>query len=220
MSLKEFLEFRKECPICNNPNLSVYFTSKKNQEHFLENASYTVKIPLLDLNHQRAGNVCYSFALDSNAFWIDFCDKHGNKMDNSCHISFLKKFLKLNKNMMLQRFYKICGSCKRYNYISSYFQFDLKSGTLNGLEGNDTEYFGLIQKRENDYKLFRIINYFDTQRSTIEYGFDYKINSLYADSESDNSWDEPVFYALEMPLINFTSEERIIERLNKLIIFS
>lgn len=220
MSLKEFLEFRKECPICDNPNLSVYFTSKKNQEHFLENTSYTVKIPLLDLSHQRVGDVCYSFALDSNAFWIDFCDKQGNKMDNFCPTSFSKKFLKLNKNMVLQYFYKICSSCKRYNYISRSFQFDLKSGTLNGLVGSDTEYFGLIQKQENDYKLFRIINYLGTQRSTIEYGFDNKINSLYADSEIDNSWDEPVFYTLEMPLINFTSEEKMIERLNKLIIFS
>lgn len=221
MSLKEFLEFRKECPICNNPNLSTYFTSKKNQEHLLDSDCYTIKMPLLDLSHQRQGDICYSFSLNDDTFWIDFCDKQGNEMRDHCPNSFLKRFIKLSSNMRIQYFYKLCDSCKRYNYISSSFVFDLKSGTTTAKFKEaieiDTEYLGLFQKRENDYKLFRIINYFDKCKSSVEYGFDDKLDSLSTDSAIPN---EPNFYTLEMPMISFTSEEKMIDRLSKLIVFS
>ncbi len=220
MSLKEFLEFRKKCPICDSPNLSVHFISKKKQEHSSDNISYTVKMPLLDLSHQRQGDISYSFSLIDNAFHIDFHDIQGNKMQNFCPTSFLKKFIKLNSNIKTQYFYKLCGSCKRYNYISNPFRFDLKLATVNnslGKIGVDTEYLGLLQKRENDYKLFRVVNYFNFQKSVIEYGYDDKINSLYTEMDAS---EEPLFSNFEIPLINFVSEEKMIDRLSRLIVFS
>ena len=218
MSLRKFLEYRVKRPLCNNP-LSLFLSSKKQQKHIYEKNSLIIKFPMYNTNHSHYYDVAYSFNLDSNSFWIDFYTKDNIKMEESLPIFLFKKFKGLDANIKIYKFYNVCEKCDRYNYCSNNFSLNLTQGKIDCDIILSSEYLGLSQKSGEYYKLFRIINSFNVSNSIIEYGRGKSFESLLM----NGAWidcSDITYTMLKLPLINFSTEEEIINRLNKLILFS
>lgn len=220
MSLRNFLEFRTACPICGNPKLSVYFSSKKKQEHIFEQDSYIVKIPLYGINHRRHYDVGYTFSLKDDSFWIDFYTKDNVKMGESFPKFLLNKFKELDSNLKFHIFYKVCNKCFRYNYSCSSVTLNLENGKVCGSFDVVNEYLGLSQKNNDTYKVFRVINSFTRNETFIEYARAPNLESLQTLDDNYMPTEDPPFSTMNLPLLPFRSEEETVNRLNKLIIFS
>lgn len=220
MSLKKFLEYRNDCPVCAAPNLSTFFVSKKKQEHIIGEDTYTVKTPLYSSNHRRHYDVGYVFNLHDDTFWIDFYSKYDVKIEEAVPKFLTKKFRDYDDNIKFYKFYKVCLNCKKYNYISNSFSLNLKDSRIFPFLEVFSEYFGLSQKMEEGYKLIRVLNCYPTNKTCINFCYGVTTDRLKIGNNQYFSLSDLSFNTLTIPLLNFSSEDKMIERINKLVVFS
>jgi hypothetical protein len=218
VTLKEWMNYRKNCPFCESP-LITYLHSGKRQSIRYEENRMVVVFPLTAKGKTTTDyKVGYSFGLIDSSFCIEFYDKNLIRYETETPLFLKKRFEELHKNLGNYKFYKNCGSCQKYNYISSLFTLDFKSCTLKTISVR-SEYFGFIQNygggKDNRFRVYKLLNYYDIGESYIN----YHITSNVIDARGDHM--NPVISThLQLPLIPFVSEEATLQRIKNLIIFS
>lgn len=211
MNLKEFLSHKKNCPICDS-ELELLFHSKRKQKIIQTNDTLEVIFSVNNFNklNKVTYKVGYVFDINNNSFHIDFYSQNDIKYDCGISKNILNQFKELNSNLKFYKFYKHCKKCKQYLYSSNVFPIDLKNPIID--IRLDTEFFGIYEKIENGYNVFRLLNFIQEKNSQLFYG-NYKDN-LYAKYDEHNYKYDANF--LKLPLIKFNSSNQIKEKLNNI----
>jgi hypothetical protein len=231
VNLKEWLNHRKNCPICEHP-LTIYLHSQRRQSIKFENDRMIVIFPLTPIKNHKSVKykIGYSFSLTTPEYYIEFYDQNLFPL-KSVPFSIIKKFKELNKNLGLYGFLKMCNQCQRYVCQSSSFVFS-QNGTLeinNPPFGIVSEYFGFLQtyggaqdNRHYVYRLFNIYGQFPSSPNSNGSSFlDYWITNDISDAQHDVIIppDDRKNH-LQLPLIPFVNHDDTLQRIKKLIIFS
>lgn len=221
VNLQEFLNYRQNCPVCGN-NLFTEFHSNRKQVIKHEDGRLTFTVALEALNkHQTAYKASYSFSLLDQSFQVEFFTKEGLHYYKEAPKFLLQRFMGLHQNLEKTRFRFIreCSavSCMRYVYYSNFFNIDLKRARFDPLVVQ-IEGIGLVHtlsEQEDQHRIFRLINHLPEKKSSL---FFWKG----VPEESCIYWAIPSkgVTNLELPLIPFISQEKTVDRLNNLIVFS
>jgi hypothetical protein len=225
MNLQEWLQYRQKCPICESP-LTLYFHSWKRQTVKIENGRLTIIFPLNLLKARSKTvdyKVGYSFGLTDNSFYIDFYDKNMFKLDHQIPLQLIRRFQELNVNLATYKFIKDCNTCKRYRFITNKLSLLFPQGILYPKELEIQEFFGFTQPyggaQDNRFWIYHLSNLDD--QSILEYWISSNITEATFEPEPKfsnvkaDSWQQ-----LILPLIPFSSPEKTLKRIQKLIIFS
>jgi len=206
VNLKNFLNYKEKCPICKS-NLTIVFHSQRKQILYQEDGIFKVFFPLSHLSFKTKYKACYCINEEDNSIYIDFYNN--KKILTEIPVEYLKSFRLFDKNLKDYQVYKCCKSCVGYSYISNHFLIDYINSSIGDLEINN-EIFTFSHFTENNSYFYKIFNYPIKNLSYVFYG------------KCKNSSEELYQYSdtLQIPLLNFSSKEKIIERINKLIIFS
>lgn len=228
MNLQEWLNYQKNCRLCQAP-LTTYLHSTKMQRIKWEEDRMVVIFDLRSIDRRIATKmnsdykVGYSFHLTENKFCIEFYTKELIRIDNDTPFFLMDNFKKLNNNLKNYKFYRLCNSCKRYHYSSSTFTPNLKNASLYFKEDFivSSEYFGLIQAMEQGskttFRIYRLLNSFSKK--------EYVSYLTYWSSDDPHGtlydWNVPhEVKCLDLPLIPFVSPDDTLDRIKKLIVFS
>jgi hypothetical protein len=197
MNLKTFLSYRDRCPICNLKLLTA-FHSKRRQIIEEDNNILRIFYSLPSLSFKIKYKVCYSINIEDNSIYVDFYNK---KLLTKISIELLKDFRNFDNNLKLYRFYKYCDNCETYSYSSNSFAIDYKNCSIGDLKINE-EIFSLYHNNKLKYRLY---NNYEKEVSSILYG------------EFAPNWYTKI---LQVPLLKFSTQDKMIEKINKLIVFS
>ena len=130
MKIKDFINYRRKCPLCDG-NLATQFISNRKQyvkldDEYLQITLHMDAISVYGTNYA----VSFNFHLQNNTIRIEFYNN-----DNKTHfinyvpISLIKQFREFIKNITLglntYHFIRECDSCGNYNYNST--SFDIQS---------------------------------------------------------------------------------------------
>jgi len=220
MNLKEFIDYRKNCPLCDT-QLKLALHSKKQQSHRYEDNRLLFLFNLNALNKkQKHYKVGYSFGLEDGSYYIEFYTYKEKRFDGETPDFLRERFKELDKNLLAYRFLKYCSRCSCYNYSSN--NFLLKNTSIGSLN-IEMEYVGMIQPVGNKYKIYKLLNNYTDGVSSLIYGRHWSEAIARDDSGGTAMIHSPAGYKLEMmqtSIIKFISKEETMRRLNKLIIFS
>lgn len=215
MKLSEFLEHRKICPICDNQNLTLCMGEHKNKaaHRYEENRLLIIRNMKGLRKNDKSYKIGYSLGLTDNSIMIEFYTKD-DIIFNSVPITLLLKFKEINKNINKHVLVKSCASCHRYSYISNYFDIDYITNIIDFAVVR--EHYGLSKLIKRDkYHIYQMINNYNVNET--------EINCYVASS---------TFYAmllnqilipttkLKFPFMKFTTRDEVVNRLEKLMVFS
>lgn len=211
MNIKEFLEYKKNCPLCGK-NLNTFLISKKRKIEDLNDEWCQV---IFKLNSLKKSQDYYLASLVwnkySNSFFVDFLRKNGSLLDNCVPVSLLKSFQNYIKNLGGCSIYRACNNCDKYHYHFNDVKINYSNNTISPLSIN-FEHFELLQPTEDGYKHFKLNNNYIEGKSELFYT---KTNEYYV-PRWDMSFRTP---RIKTHLIKFSNEE-ILDKLNKIILFS
>ena len=215
MNLKEFLDYRRVCPICNT-GLSFYFHSNKQQKNRYEEDRMLI---LFDLNGLKKKHidykVGYSFGLNDSSFCIEFYTKDEKRFEGDSPLFLIDRFKELDKNLKGYRLHKKCSFCRCYWYFSDILNLSYKYARVNDIQV-EKEYFGMTQTTpDNKIKVFRLLNHNHTQESFLSCFYAQSDRDAMAEYSSPNDATH-----MALPLIQFVSKEETMERIKKLLVFS
>lgn len=195
MNIREFLKHKNSCPICNEDLKTAFFYRKK---QIIKKHDSIISV-FFDLNSlRRIGDkkfkVCFSINMDDNSFVVDFYDENLNKIENESPSFLIKRLKDMLNNMSENRIYKYC-SCDNYMYSSNLFKIDLNNHNINDLFVS-FESFHIKSNKE-----YFLCNKYDENKSYV-----------YTDKSLKN--------VIKTGIIKFSNEKDMIEKLNKIILFS
>lgn len=226
MNLREFLNYRTSCPLCDN-NLSTFFHSQKQQAVKFEEDRLVFQLRMDGLKKYAANyKVGFSFGRDDGSWQLEVYQSD-SRLDSYLTTSVMSRFRELNKNLGDYKFYRQCThpKCNRFNYSSNLFKLNFKEGRIQGLTRGtpdlniQTEYIGMTEPVEGGFKIYKLLNDYAKPSSTLVYG-------RYPDeyiARADWGTTHPPIDSLgfiQMPLVRFTSRVETMDRLNKLLLFS
>lgn len=213
MTLKEFINYRFKCPLCESP-LAMSFHSKKWQNMKYEGDRLVITFRMDKMNRSRKPyKVNYSFGLNDNSFYMDFLSKEGALMETESPKHLMVRFRELDKNLKSYRFYKHCANCGCYMYSSNTFHLDFSKAQVNDLHIQD-EYFGLSAPTADGYRVFKLTNHYPKNQSTLIYGTE--VSDVWCRSDSNCSDMD----MLRLSLLKFSSKDEMVARLKKILVFS
>ena len=218
MNLREFLDYRKTCPLCGD-NLGIVFHSKKQQHSRIEENRLLIVFRLDALKKKHIDyKVGYSFGYNDNSWYAEFYTKDDRRFDNDAPDFLMKRFRELDKNLLSYKFFRHCGRCCCYNYCSNNFHLNFKEASTGSLTV-ETEYFGMSFKLDIDqYKIYKLINNYVDGKSKLQVG---KHHSIIV---ARDDWGMDPYYVsdgvIDTSLIKFTTKEETIDRIQKLLVFS
>lgn len=216
MNLKEFIDHKQYCPICDTQLITEFHSSRK-QTVKIEEHRFVVFFALDGLKaSQKPYAVSYSFDLSDLSFQVEFYTKDRSSRFETAHDFLLNRFKELHKNLKQFQFARVCTFCKRYQYATNKFQMDLKTATHPELR-IQSEYFGLLHPLEGKvYRIYRLQNSYDDNKSVLTFWkgppdeADMYYNIL--------PWKKPT--ELKLPLIPLVYNEETTKRINSLLIFT
>ena len=196
MNVKNILDYRTNCPICNK-NLKIAFFHKKKQTIKYDNERIVIFFDLNSLKRSvKKYKVAYSIDMNDNSFYIDFYDEYYNKIEHQAPKFLIKRFKDMLNNNFNGQIYKYCQE-DHYNYSSNKFIIDLKRKNIDTLKVY-FEYFKLLNNDcKNEYELY---NFYENNESYI-YG---KNKEKYISKTS---------------IIKFSNKQDMLNRINKLVLF-
>jgi hypothetical protein len=213
MNLKEFINHRFVCPLCQIP-LAMSFHSKKWQNIKYERDRLVVTFRMDKMNRsQKPYKINYSFGLNDSSFYIDFLSKEEKLFETEVPNFLRDRFKELDKNLKSYYFYKHCDSCNCFMYASNSFKLDYRNTSIGDLTITHEE-FGFSKPNSDGYKIYKLINRPDKSESHLVYG--KSSSDIFARTDSATSSMEYI----SVPLIRFTSKEETLHRIQKLVIFS
>jgi hypothetical protein len=216
MNIREFINYRNDCPICNE-KLTTFFHSEKHQRFKYEDGRLVAIFRLNGIKkHHIDYKVGYSFGMEDNSWQIEFYNQDEIRFESDSPNFLIKRFRDLDSNLKNYKFYRVCMKCHSYNYSSNLFNLDFKTKKVIPLY-IDSEYFGLSYKTNDEYRIYKLINFYNLNKSHLIYGKSQSENA----TKSDWAWPLNVdFKLLETGLIKFSSKVEVVNRINKLLIFS
>jgi hypothetical protein len=226
MNLKEFIAYRDTCPMCDT-KLTLCFHSKKQQKVKYDGdiISFDFRMDSLQKRSKTSNKVTFVIDQQNNTWFVNFSYTNSllsgdNKIQNFISFEMMKRFKDMNNHLSPYIFYKYCNKCECYNYRSNMFFLSFKNCSFGDLEIR-SEYFGISVPLETGYKNFRLSNsyYEDRALSKSRLVCSKDLSNIWAKSNSSYSANN----YLELPLINFSnssSKEDIVNRLERLILFS
>jgi len=219
MNLQQFLQYKNNCPLCGY-TLTTSFHSQKRQKIKFENNRFLVIFTMDALNKKnKSYQVGYSIGLDDNSFFMEFYSRDGEHFDKQIPISVLDRFKSFNSNLTNYKIYRHCTECENYNYSSNYFTLNFITCNIGDLSVI-SEVFGLIQEYYDNWKLYKLVNYYDTNKSILNYDRISKYEFLHQLMDKRLNLNRFNFAnVIETNLIKFSSKDEIMERLGKLLIF-
>ncbi len=202
MNLKQFLEYRTRCPCCLNELIEA-FCSRSRILSFDNNIA-SVIIKLKSLKRGQKSYYAKLTIYNDGSFSVDF-EGEEEKFDNKVPLFVLDRFKEFiaNSSCTMIRYCK----CNEYVYYSKIFNFDLRSKTFNVVT-LDKETFSSV--RLNNHT---VCNVSSSPTSNIT------ILNLYKYPMEENKITGP-FEKVTLPFIDFSSKSKMIERINKLLVFS
>ena len=194
MNIKQFLEYKDNCPICSEQLKTAFFYRKK-QLIKKEDNNLLVFFDLNSLKRLKGKfKVCFCINTNDNSFFVDFYDDNLNKIENGAPSFLIKRLKDMLNNMSENRIYKYCA-CDNYMYSSNHFKIDLNSNKINDLNVN-FESFHIIANKE-----YFLCNKYDENKSYI-----------YSDKSLKN--------VIKTSILKFSNKKDMADKLNKIIIFS
>jgi len=233
MNLKEFMDYRSNCPACNEPLITSFHSHQKRQSFRYEDDRLVVIFPLNSIKkHHLDYDVGYSFSLTNNTWCAEFY-KNNVRFEKDTPEFLRARFKELDKNLGFHRFYKSCTdlNCRSYNYSSNDFVLNLKTGdiiTRNNELIIASEYIGMVERVDmpgnadlKTYKVYKLLNDYALSRSKLLYGH-YPMSEVSMPEWGMTAVRGPYsnLEYLDTALIKISNKEDLTERLNKLIIFS
>lgn len=216
MNVETFLNHKKVCPLCGEL-LSTTFHSKRRQKIRYENDRLIVIFDMPSLNKSDVFyKACFSIGMKNNDFYIDFYDKNDNILLNYNSTSALSRFLSFSYNLKDYKIYRSCCSCYNYLYSSNRFSLDFKNSTIGDLSCS-TEHFGLSSNNQDGYKIYRLANFYEENKSVLFY--DKMCNDVFDDVKNQLLLID-LSGCVSTKLIDFVSKDETINRISKLLIFS
>lgn len=223
MNLKEFIDQRINCPICDT-SLITNFISNRKQKIKIENDKFVVIFVMKALRtNQQDYEVGYAFNPLDNTFSIEFYSEWDNTNHVPMHL--IEKFREFHNNLLsttsgIGRFIRKCTFCNRYTKSSTHFNLDLKNSKLDTLlwDGLQIAYesFGLSIPAEDGHKIIHLSNFHVPQPQS-------RIMWFRADKEDHTrlDWTLPAKYSeVTVPLVPFISKEETTKRVNNLLTFA
>lgn len=212
MNLQEFIDLRRDCPMCGTA-LITKFSSRKQKVKLIDDRFVAVFIMKGMRSCEPDYEVGYSFGIQDDSLAIEFYNEWDMRNHASKYMCDLFKKFHANQNVG-HRFIRTCGFCYKYEMDSKPVKLDLKAATFSSIEKDD-ETFVWSTKTEEGYKFMLLDNYCDpnpysevcTWRSENDYRVEYAIPG-------------GKYIVKDLPQIPFLSKEETGERLKKLLIFS
>lgn len=221
MKLREFLNYRKNCPICNDP-LTVAFHSERRQKIRYEDERMLILFPLEKIKkHHQNYKVGYSLGLDDNSLGVEFYTMDEERYCNNSPMFLITRFKELDQNLGVYKIYKHCHSCNGYTYASDYITLNYKKCSFGELTIH-TEFFIVTKPASNGIKVFKILNYYASKETFLNYGI-VTVKHQYSpfSTRPIKGTDElDLDNNIHTSLIPFTSHDEVANRLDKLILFS
>lgn len=194
MNLKQFLEYRTNCPFCEQL-LFTSFAYRITTSNLTKDYLILTKRKYIEYD-KVFYDVNYFLNLTENIFHINFNKRRNKVISNSIleelNIIHKNRFNDITNQDRIHNISMNCESCRRYNIISNDFTFDC-----------------------NNYKLIGT----DVYSINREY-FYFSNLSLVNDRNSKNSLIRFKNQIIKTDLINFVSEEETYNKLKTLILFS
>lgn len=213
MNLQEFLNYRKNCPFCDE-KLHFYLYSSKFQEHRYEEGRIIVTSRLNSLKkHQIDYKMGHSFGLNDKSWYIEFYTQDDKRFEVDSPLHLRNRFKELDGNLQGYWFYKKCSKCDRYHYYSNKFIFDYKLCSTGELNISD-EYYGFAQPVDSKYKIYKILLSHTKNITHINYGK--------AESDVWARADSAIhMQALQISkLLDMSAPQETLDRIKKMIVFS
>lgn len=226
MNLKQFFDYRKTCPICDDVLVTSFHSQKKQSIRYEDNRFIVIfRLDALK-NKQINYKVGYSFGLEDNSWYVEFYFQDEKRFENDSPNFLRERFKELDKNLGQYKFYRHCTGCCCYNYSSNDFYLDYDLAVINDLTVN-VEYIGMLQPVETGFKVYKLLNDYGGSKSTIVFGRHPSENIVRSDAGVINRQQYGNYYSsafnldmIQVPLIKFSSKEETMERISKLLIFS
>lgn len=226
MNLKEFLNYRTSCPLCDN-NLSTFFHSQKQQAVKFEEDRLVFQMRMDGLKKYAANyKVGFSFGREDSSWQIEVYQSD-SRLDSYLTTSVMDRFKELSKNLGSYKFYRQCThpKCNRFNYSSNLFNLNFKTGKVQGLTNGDsdlniqTEYIGMVEPVDGVFKIYKLLNDYSRSTSTLVYG---RWTDEYIARADWGTTHPPIdsLGLIQIPLVRFSSKVETMNRLNKLLLFS
>jgi hypothetical protein len=220
MNLREFLEYRKDCPCCGNP-LTTSFHSQRKQKIRYEDGRFIILFDLADIGHNRADyKVGYSIGLEDNSFQAEFYTYNQIRFDDETPLFLILKFQRLEKNLGTHKIYRHCITCDRYHYESNIIEIDYKKCSIGDLTVN-VEFCFMILSIDEGFKVYKVLNLYSMGTTSINYGKVLINNIIYeTDPKLIKLRDYLMPEFIQTGIIPFTTHDDTVNRVAKLITFS
>jgi hypothetical protein len=212
MNLKEFLNYRYNCPICQT-KLVTSFHSQRKQKIRFENNRFVVTFALDSLKRpQKNYKISYSFGLEDNSFYIDFYTKTDIKFENEVPLFLIKRFKELDKHLQDYKIYKYCSDCG-YNYGTGSFKLNYHLQNIGELCVG-TEYIIMVQPVTDGFKIYKLLNYYKSGETWLSYG------KITGDKIPSPLGGIVLPNMIRTGIIPFITREETMGRIGKLLVFS
>lgn len=214
MNLLEFMRRGHICPICKSNSVNMKLdNSKQTYRYENDNIIFTREMRGVKkgATHYK---VAYVINKKTNDFLIDFY-VNDKKVDGSISISVLNRFKELDKNVGALHFNRECTNCNRYYYRSNSFKLNFKGCTIGDIKIEE-EFFGLAKQVGAQFRIFRMSNYYKDNHCKVNCFMSKTMFAPYMCAPY-NIGEQLQF---TLPVIKFTTENKITNRLNKLLTFA
>ena len=218
MNLREFIDQRPLCPICDTALVTQFISNRKQKTKLIDNRFVVIFVMKALSTNQPDYEVGYSFDMDTNHFMVEFYSEWDHRDNVPMHM--IDKFKDFHKNLGPCKFYRRCTFCNRYTKCSTPFSLDFRKQKMDtGLWdtlGVAYESFGLSIPTENGFKIMHLSNFHMVEEES-------QLTWFRADSESQArlDWSLPNNRSEKrLPFIPFVSKEETTKRLNNLITFA
>lgn len=218
MNLREFIDTRTTCPICDTALITQFISTRK-QKIKIENDRLVAIFVMKGMRvNQPDYEIGYSFDLDTNQFMVEFYSEWDHHGQVPMHL--IEKFKEFHKNLGPCKFYRRCTFCNRYAKCSTPFTLDFRKQSLDTgfWESLSIAYesFGLSLPAEGGFKIMHLSNFYMAEEQS-------QLIWFRSESESDArlDWAMPNKRSeRQLPLVPFISKEETARRLNNLITFA
>ena len=218
MNLREFIDERTHCPICDTLLITQFISNRKQKIKMIDGRFVAIFVMKGMRVNQPDYEIGYSFDLDSNHFMVEFYSEWDNYGIVPLHL--IEKFREFHKNLGGCKFFRKCAFCNRYTKSSTPFSLDFKNQKTDTQLWDNIqvayESFGLSLPTENGFKIMHLSNYhiLEPQSSLIWFRSDSE-SSARLDYSLPNARSEK-----KLAMIPFVTKEETTKRVNNLITFA
>lgn len=218
MNLREFINFRKDCPMCGTGLVTKFDAGRKSKSK-LENDRFIAVLVMRGMRSCEPDyEVGYSFGMNDNSLAIEFYNEWD--MRNHASTYMCKLFKQFHNNMKGIRwtFTRTCTFCNKYEISTKPIEMDLKKATITSLEVRDETFVWAFPAEEGQHKYVLLENH----RNDCDTEFISELCWWRSDSDYRVEHPVPHSYSIkkDLPLIPFISKEETGKRVNNLLIFS